>query len=247
MNGYDNLRTGAPNRLKGYRRKHAASLATVAKNHGPDSAYHANVKAEGWRGERWITPHGLGFNADYSVTSTEGGINADTGYLDHLREVSLPEAHRWFTDIYCSEWITVKVWRLPRGRFIASLHWSDCDGITILPRAFELISDAYNAAGRLAKKVASAEQDYNEKWNEARDADEAADKARDRIADARETAVTVIDSMREARTCLPPNGSVMTLLREALAEARKRMREAIGECNAHRAIVRKHEADGVQV
>lgn len=246
MNYHDNLHTGAPNRLKGYKRKHAASLATIRKNHGEAAVFYSNAEAEGWRRERWITPGSRSLNADYSVTCTEAGINADSDYLDHLREVSMPEAHRWFTDIYCTEYISVKVWRLPRGRFIVSLHWSDADGILILPRTFLLPTDAYKAGGKRAEKVAEAEQAYNEKWNEARDADEAADAAAKRIGQWHDEAGTVIDSMREAYD-LPRDSTLWRFLRQNLAAARERMREAIGECNAHRAIVRKHEADGVSV
>lgn len=191
MNAYNDLRHGAPARLALYRRKLAASLATAEKAHGRDSAFFAGLSEPGaWRRERWITPHGLGFNAPRGGV-THGRmhgvdvIHVDSGYFDHLRPCDT-KCEEWYTDAYHSETVGGRVARLPHNRYLAYLKWSGADGLTALCEVFDSARDAAAAADRLARRVAEDEREYSEKWHEARELQEENEEAHERMRGIRD-------------------------------------------------------------
>src|SRR5690606_32592828 len=164
----DTLRNGSRARLNSYRQKAARSLETIRKHHAPESPYRLNVESDPqpWKRERYITPHGLGFNAPGSMfTRSEDGrkIYGDTGALDHLRELSSNDMPRdygrgWYTDEHCSETVTGRVAVLPSRkdgpRFLAYIVWSNCDGITIDADVYDCPRAAWNRADDMARNTA---------------------------------------------------------------------------------------------
>lgn len=146
---YDNLKYGSAHRMMRYK-----------------------AKPGDWRGNRWVTPHGMGFNVShaYNVTRSEDGryIFADTNYLEHLRDVPKPsyiDHNGWFSDVWASETISGKVARVTHNRFIAYTVQSDADGIAIDSGIYDDEDDAWRAADHMAQRQAEDEKAYNAAWN----------------------------------------------------------------------------------
>lgn len=240
-NPFDNLQAGAPARLRHYKaeaRRIAHNLACrEAQQRGEPSPALADMPADRWREWRYITPHGMGFNAPYGggaiARSEMHGrkvIHADTGYLDHLREPDPGDMPRgfpteYYSDAHCSETIGGRVAALPGGRFVAWVKWSDADGITMLARPFDDAEDAAQEAEALAGKLAEDEREYSEKWNRARELQDDNDAARAELRAIRQNVAGQIALIRAGKGNRAAICDHIETLRGEFGEVLERMAE----------------------
>jgi hypothetical protein len=254
---YDNLRDGSRVRLNRYRQKAARTLETVRKHHAPESPYRLSVEndPQPWKRERFITPHGLGFNAPGGVfTRSKDGrtIYGDTGSLNHLRKLSRedtpPEYGRgWYADEYCSETVTGHVAVLPSRkdgpRFLAYIVWSDCDGITIDAEPFKDAHAAWSCADDMARYAAEEEREHNEKWNAAREVYEHQEEQREELRAAHADARGLVAVLRD----LPQAADSRATICDMLRECRARMRRALHAIAKDAETLADYSAQGVDV
>lgn len=254
---YDNLRGGSRARLTIYRQRAARTLETVRKHHPPESPYRISVEndPQRWKRERFITPHGLGFNAPGGVfTRNEDGrkIYGDTGSLDHLRKLSREEMPRdygrgWYADEYCSETVTGHVAVLPSRkdgpRFLAYIVWSDCDGIEIYGETFNSAHAAWSYADDMARHAAEDAREHNEKWNAAREVYEHREEQREELRAARANARDLIAVLRD----LPRTANGRATICNMLRECRARMRRALHAIAKDAETLADYSAQGIDV
>jgi hypothetical protein len=247
---FDNLRGGSRIRLASYKRKAAERAASPRIL----PQYRAEYLAPGgWKKQRWITPHGLGFAAPYDSVSRSRWhgcdvMHMDTGALDHLRapsrdELTNSDAHAlrgeprgWYADADCCETITAYVAKLParegEPRFIGWIKWSDADGITALAETFADADDAWRAADPLAERVAEEGRKYNERWQKASRASDKRDDARGELKDCAHAARDILRAWRELKEQAPMSGHARGILATDLSEMRDAMRDAIAKIHA---------------
>lgn len=254
---YDNLRGGSRARLNYYRQKAIQSLETIRKHHAPESAYRLNMESnpKPWKRERFITPHGLGFNAPGTTfTRSEDGrkIYGDTGSLDHLRKLpreDIPHEYGrgWYADEDCIETVTGLVAVLPSRkdgpRYLAYIAWSDRDGITICAETFNDAHAAWSCADDMARYAAEEERDYNEKWNAAREVYEHQEEQREVLRAAHGEARRLVAVLRD----LPRTADSRATICDMIRECRDRMRRALRAIAKDAETLAGYSAQGVDV
>ncbi len=254
MTNYDNLRSGSRARLADYRRKAARSLETIAKHHGTESALYRDALAGAWRRERWVTPHGIGYNVPHAYTLQRadnygGVIYADSGALDHLRPIRGEDEARdygrgWYSDAHQSETITGRVVALPsrkgEPRFLAFAVNSGADGITIDRDVYTDPVAACHAADRLAERLADDEREYSEKWNEARELQDDNDSDRAELRRIRQNVAGQFALIRAGKGRRDAVCDHVAKLREEFAELLEKMGE-------RRERLAELQAEGVEV
>lgn len=255
-NYFDTLRRGAPARLADYRQRLKESLATIRKHRTPEEAeqFIQNMGYDSWKRERWIVPHGLGFNAPsprHTRSDAYGGvIFMDSGELDHLRPIAPDDKTRdygrgWYADQDGGETVTGKVVQLPTGRgrqsrWLAYAVHSDNDGIWLDKDVYDDPTVACHNADRLAERIAEEDREYNGRWQAARDLEVQIDELKEELHDARGEASEALHAYGEQRELGEVAKSTERLLFDQLATARARMHrciEKITDLRAERADI----------
>lgn len=235
---FNNLRHGAPARLAQYKAARDKSLQTIRRYRATEQA-DAFIKASGaasWKNERWVTPHGMGFNTPafgIAKSDTYGGILCmDTGALDHLRSIRADDKTRnygtgWYADSDGNETITGKVVQLPthkgERRWLAYAVHSDQDGIWVDRHVYTDPGTACLNANRLAERIAEVEREYNDRWEAARDLD---DKIEDVCTDlriCREHVHQALEVLRAQRKLGPLADALLTQTRMLVITERGRV------------------------
>lgn len=226
MNSSDNLRGGSRVRLNSYRAKLARSLETIAKHHA------------------------------YSVTRSDaygGVILADSGALDHLREIRGEDQTRdygrgWYADADSAETITGKVAALPsrkgEPRFIAYAVNSGADGITIDRDVYIDARAACHAADRLAERMAEDEREYSEKWNEARELEDQNEAARERLRELRRRVKNQVAAIRALRVSNDEKAAAYHV--QHLEEFREDFAAVLDEMRERRERLAELRAEGIE-
>lgn len=207
-NQYDNLRHGAPARLRNYKVATAKSLETVAKHHGTDSALYKTYLRDGWKGARWVTPHGMGFKFANTVSRAKAHghncIHMDSDALDHLRVNDVDNVlslnhSGWYCDDDCRETISGRVVALPGGRFLAFIVWSECDGITVEDVIHDSERDAAVSANEMARIFAEHEREYRETESRAATLEDGIEEAKTELENAIGSARYYLETLRVAQ------------------------------------------------
>lgn len=247
MTSYNDLRGGSRARLRTMREY----VARWNRDHVVSNG--SRVMLESFRDAR---RHGIATISagrhDGTMRRDGSKIYADSGALDHLRELSGDDQPRdygrgWYADAYCSETVTGRVAVLPsrkgERRFLAYVVWSDCDGITIDADVYDCPRTAWNNADDMARRIAEDEKEHNEKWHEAREVQERQDNRREELRAARSEAVGLVTVLRE----LPQTASSRATICAMIRECRERMAEALQGIADDAATLADYSAQGVDV
>ena len=179
MNSYDSLHGGSRARLARYRRNLERSLITIRARRTPEQA------------EEFISSNGYtsALNHRYSWLGDahgpnigEHGASLPASVLEGLRAGPFCK-HGYYRDTFQDETYTGRVWLLPHGLFLAG-YVEDGSGYAVLEvdggkiALYDNEREALRAADELARVNAERDYEYNERWQEASNANDERDEAR---------------------------------------------------------------------
>lgn len=178
--GYFNLSIRAPHRLEMMREdfaKHATKYPYCPEHAKPAS----------WRDMRGTTYKS--FNA-YCGVLDQGGKDqwythcgqyfAREIYVDEIENSPIDHTG-WYSDIHCEEKIRGIVVRLSHGRFIPGCVQTMNDERVYRNEIFDNIRDAARFADSCAQNLAESEQEYSQRWSEAREIEDEIETALRRV------------------------------------------------------------------
>lgn len=238
---FNNLRDGARARLAQYKAARDRSLQTICKHRSPAEAaeFIKNTGSDSWKNERWVTPHGMGFNTPtFGVpksTDYGGVFYLDSGALDHLRSIRPDDKTRdygtgWYADSDGGEIITGRVVQLPthkgEQRWLA-YAFREGDSIVVDADVYTDPEAACNNADRLAERMAEEEREYNDQWQEATDLDNEIELQCIDIKAARSRVNVAANVLRAQRKLGPVSPELIAQSRDLISVQHDRLRSAL--------------------
>lgn len=163
-----------------------------------------------------------------------------------LREAEKPryiDHEGWFADDMMVNTFRPRVWRLPRGRFLAGYESSEWGAIQLGRVVYNDERDAWRAADNMAERDAEKERDYLERWRAAQRVADDREEKREELRAAHSEARDLVAVLRD----LPQTAASRATICAMLRDCRARMAEALQGMAEDAEKLAEFAADGVEV
>lgn len=163
-----------------------------------------------------------------------------------LREAEKPryiDHEGWYADDLAENTFRPRVWRLPRGRFLAGYDSSEWGTIQLDRAVYNDERDAWRAADSMAERDAEKERDYLERWRAANNVADNLQEKREALRAAHSDARGLVAVLRD----LPQTAASRATICAMLRDCRARMAEALQGMAEDAEKLAEFAADGVEV